>query len=96
MKLFPKAEILLCWLDGNKNAADTMSKLHYDNVSILNSKLYRNGPEELFKECEDRVVFYRFTEGKEEWIPLPEKLIMRARKPNQAKPLQTTKSQKTS
>ena len=70
-----------------------MSKLHYDNVSILNSTLYRNGPEELFKDCEDRVVFYRFTEGKEEWIPLPEKLIQRAR--SDTEKIQKTEPSKT-
>jgi hypothetical protein len=54
----------------------------------MNSSLYRNGPGNLHYENEDRVVFYKITKDKEEWIPLPEKLIMRAK-------TETEKIQKT-
>ena len=55
-------------MEGEKNAADTTSKLHFDNTTILNSKLFRNGSDELFKDSEDKVVFYKITAEKEEWI----------------------------
>jgi hypothetical protein len=63
-------------MDGKLNAADSTSKLMFENVEIMNSKLYRNEPGNLHYESEERVVFYRITKDKEEWIPLPEKLIM--------------------
>ena len=50
IKIFPNATVMLCWMDGKSNAADSTSKLTYDNV----------------------------TKDKVEWIPLPERLIMRA------------------
>jgi hypothetical protein len=79
IRLFPNATIQLAWMDGKLNAADSTSKLMFENIEIMNSKLYRNGPGNLHYESEERVVFYRITKDKEEWIPLPEKLIMRAK-----------------
>ena len=79
IRMFPKDTIQLCWMDGKLNAADSTSKLMFENVEIMNSKLYRNGPGNLHYDSEERVVFYRITKDKEEWIPLPEKLIMRAK-----------------
>ena len=76
IKLFPKATIRICWMDGKSNST---SKLLFDNLSIMNSRLYRHGPENLHEESEDRVVFYKVDKDKEEWIPLPGSLIMRAR-----------------
>ena len=52
----------------------------YDNINIINSKLYREGPDHLHENSPDRIVFYKVTKDKEEWIPLPERLIMRAMK----------------
>ena len=60
-------------MDGKSNAADSTSKLTYDNINIINSKLYREGPTHLHEDGPDRVVFYRVTKDKEEWIPLPER-----------------------
>ena len=57
---------MLCWMDGKSNAADSTSKLTYDNVNIINSKLYREGPNHLHEDGPDRVVFYKVTKDKEE------------------------------
>ena len=78
--LFPTATVMLCWMDGKSNAADSKSKLTYGNINIINSKLYREGPDHLREDGPDRVLFYKVTKDKEEWIPLPERLIMRAKK----------------
>ena len=65
----------------------------YDNINIINSKLYREGPDHLHENSPDRIVFYKVTKDKEEWIPLPERLIMRAKKHSEqilkASPAQT-------
>ena len=66
-------------MDGKSNDADSSSKITYDNINIINSKLYRKGPIQLHEDGPERVVFYRVTKDKEEWIPLPERLIMRAK-----------------
>ena len=66
IKIFPNATILLCWMDGKSNAADSTSKLTYDNINIINSKLYREGPIQLHEDEPERVVFYRVTKDKEE------------------------------
>ena len=42
---FPKFKIFLSFLPGSENAADALTKYSKDLVSIINSKLYREGPE---------------------------------------------------
>jgi hypothetical protein len=66
IRLFPKATIQLAWMDGKLNAADSTSKLMFENVVIINSKLYQNGPGNLHYDNEERVVFYRISKDKEE------------------------------
>ena len=67
-------------MDGKSNDADSSSKITYDNINIINSKLYKEGPDHLHEEGPDRVELYKVTTDKEEWIPLPERFIMRAKK----------------
>ena len=45
IKLLPKPVIRICWMDGKSNAADSTSKLMFDNISIMNSRMYRHGPD---------------------------------------------------
>ena len=52
IKLLPKAVIRICWMDGKSNAADSTSKLMFDNISIINSRMYRHGPDNLHRNCE--------------------------------------------
>jgi hypothetical protein len=66
-------------MDAKLNAADSTSKLMFENVESMNFKLYRKGPGNLNYDSEDWVVFYRSNKNEEEWIPLPENLIMRAK-----------------
>ena len=44
-RLFPKAIIYVGYIKGEANPSDVMSKLHLNAIDILNSKMYREGPE---------------------------------------------------
>ena len=67
--LFPKAVFTLGYIAGNSNPADTMSKLFIDPISVLNSDLYRIGPQEFnsvkgilkypFLTCKDQKLIYK-------------------------------------
>ena len=44
LELLQRAVIHLTWLAGEKNTADAASKLHSNQVRMLNSDAYRRGP----------------------------------------------------
>jgi hypothetical protein len=80
--LLPEATVYLTWIEGKQNSADAASKLFCKNIDIINSTMYREGPPD-FKTgngMDNQVVFYKFSKEGEKCIPLPQRLIMRARK----------------
>ena len=67
-------------MKGEVNAADAVSKLHFNAVELINSDLYRHGPTGLaIIDGKEQVPFYQMTKEGEKFIPLPPELINRAR-----------------
>ena len=59
--MLPKATITLTWMKGEVNAADAVSKLHFNAVELINSELYRHGPPGLaIIDGKEQVPFYPY------------------------------------
>ena len=80
IEMLSKAKIVLTWMKGTVNAADAVSKLHFNEVDLINSDLYRHRPPD-WKAIDGikQVPFYQMTKDKEEFIPLPHELITKAK-----------------
>ena len=72
------------WLEGKYNTADSSSKLFFNPIEVINKDLYRHGPKGLTDINSGlRTIFYKVNSQGEEFIPLPEHLIIKARKKNE-------------
>ena len=73
---FPNARIKLCWIPGDKNPADTVSKLFPNPLSICNSPFYRKGPQ-LFRDIAKvtEYTYLTYQKGEFTYTPLPDSVI---------------------
>ena len=63
---FPQVEIKLAYLKGTLNMADSLTKFNSNPIKIINSDIYRRGPEIIRKkDFEDHIKIFLEVKGKD-------------------------------
>ena len=89
---FPNIEAKLSWLPGKENPADLVSKIFEAPLDIVNSSLYREGPE-MYQSVDKMTknTFLSYTHGEFSFTPLKDSILgITNRKPAQPE-IQTNK-----
>ena len=77
--MIPHAKVQMCWILGEENSIDPVSKLFMDPFRQANINLFRFGPT-YFRTNEDKYVFLEITKSHETYKQLPDEVFRVQRK----------------
>ena len=77
--MIPQARMQMCWIPGEENSSDPVSKLFMDPFRQANTNLFRFGPT-CFRTNEDKYVFLEVTKSHEIYAQLPDEVFRVQRK----------------
>ena len=72
--MLPEVTVQLCWIPGEANSSDLVSKLFQDPFKQANSNLFRFGPT-FFRTNEVKHIFLEVTKSYEKYHQLPDEIL---------------------
>ena len=72
--MLPQVKVQLCWISGEVNSSDLVSKLFQDPFRQANSNLFRFDPS-CFRTNENKHIFLEVTKSYERYTQLPDEVL---------------------
>ena len=72
--MIPLAKVQMCWIPGEENSSDPVSKLFMDPFKQTNTNLFRLGPT-CFRTDDEKCVFLEITKTHKTYKPLPDEVF---------------------
>ena len=79
LEMLPESTVQLCWIPGETDSSDLVSKLFQDPFTQTNSNLFRFGPD-CFRTDGTRYISLGVIKSSERYFPLPHEILKVERK----------------